>query len=103
MNASPLKLKDGTWGAKLEGPAPSVGDKITVNARNGKSWGATVTAIVWSTPEGDVHYLRTKGDDPPTTKRSRRGSRSYSATIGDTDLYRNRNGRCEDAPCCGVL
>lgn len=97
MNASPLKLKDGTWGAKLEGERPEVGAKVTITTRGGKSWSATVTEVVWSSTPGDLHYVRTLGDDPP--RRSRR--RGTYARIGGVEIYCNANGRCEDAPCCG--
>ena len=35
------------------------------------------------------------------TGRGRTRPVSDTFTFGDRTFYRNRNGRCEDAPCCG--
>jgi len=34
-------------------------------------------------------------------RRSMRRSRSNILQIGGREYYRNKKGRCEDAPCCG--
>ncbi len=46
MNASPTKLRSGSWGATVEGSV-SVGDVVTITTRAGKSWDAKVSHIVW--------------------------------------------------------
>ncbi len=94
MDASPLKLKDGSWGAKLEGARPELGATVTITTRGGKTWDATITAIVWSSPEGNLHYLRTRSDKPERP-------RPHHVRLGGRDYFRNARGRCEDAPCCG--
>lgn len=47
MNATPTKLRNGTWGARTTDNV-SKGDVVTITTRGGKSWDATVTEIVWS-------------------------------------------------------
>ena len=47
MNARPYKLKDGSWGAIVEGQVQP-GDAIKVVTRNGKQITKMVTGIVWS-------------------------------------------------------
>ena len=45
--ASPTRLRDGTWGARVKGRA-SKGDRITITTRDGDSWEAVVTRVVWT-------------------------------------------------------
>lgn len=45
--ASPAKLRDGTWGARVTSSV-SVGDTVTITTRAGKSWDARVVRVVWS-------------------------------------------------------
>ena len=42
-------------------------------------------------------------DDGTRSSRPARANRGsvYSRFAGGGESYRNRNGRCEDAPCCG--
>ena len=70
--ASPAKLKNGSWGARVQGSV-SVGDTITITTRAGKSWDARVTKVVWS-GEG-VAVCATESLDRPA--RSGSTSRSY--------------------------
>lgn len=45
--ATPTKLRDGTWGARVAG-AVAAGDEITITTRGGKSWTARVERVIWS-------------------------------------------------------
>ncbi len=53
----PGRLPDGSWGSLYAGPTPQVlpqelvGLTITVRARSGKSWDATVTEVVERSPD----------------------------------------------------
>ena len=53
----PDHLSDGSWGSLYAGPNPTalflelVGLTITVRARSGKSWDATVTEVVTRSPD----------------------------------------------------
>jgi len=105
MKATPAKLRDGSWGAKVHGTC-KVGDTVTIETRAGKTWDATVTSVVWSSPDESEHLVRTRGLDrdasPRRSRRSHRSSRAIEVRIGGKSYYRNASGeRCEDAPCCG--
>jgi len=47
MSATPMKLRDGSWGAKVQGTVRQ-GDTVTITTRGGKSWTAMVSRVVWS-------------------------------------------------------
>ncbi len=99
--ATPSKLRDGRWGARVEGGPVDVGTLVEIVTRAGKRWGATVSSIVWT--DGAVSLVVTDSSDAPAPRRHTRGRRStyaYFPSSGVT-LYQNENGRCEDAPCCG--
>lgn len=45
--ATPAKLRTGSWGARVPGTARE-GQAITVRARSGKTWDATVSRVLWT-------------------------------------------------------
>ena len=45
-------------------------------------------------------YLTERGDCQTAGRYSRYQSNIYTTSTG-AELYRNKAGRCEDAPCCG--
>jgi hypothetical protein len=68
LTASPTKLRDGTWGARVTGPAAE-GDTITITTRAGKSWDAEVERVLWT---GDgVSICATASIDRPAHRSSR--------------------------------
>ena len=46
LTASPMKLRDGSWGAKVQGYVRN-GDAVTVRTKAGKSWTSSVSKVVW--------------------------------------------------------
>jgi hypothetical protein len=46
--ATPAKLRNGNWGARVKGAPVSAGDVVQITTKSGKSWSARVIAIVWS-------------------------------------------------------
>jgi hypothetical protein len=46
--ATPLKLRNGDWGAKAQSADVSAGDTLTITTRSGKSWQARVDRVVWT-------------------------------------------------------
>ena len=52
----PYKLRDGSWGAIVEGDAPARDDVIEVCPANGRPYRAAVDAIVWQ--NGDRTAVR---------------------------------------------
>lgn len=82
--ATPAKLKNGSWGARLElagGTTPEAGDTITVEAKSGKSWTATVDRVLWTGSSNGrrVYLLAVQGHDAPRPQR-----RSYGRSKCDT-------------------
>lgn len=47
MAAKPIKLRNGTWGAQVEGEVQT-GDTITITTKAGKSWDARVVRVLWT-------------------------------------------------------
>ena len=45
--ATPAKLKSGEWGARVAGEIKA-GETVTITAKSGKSWTATISRVVWS-------------------------------------------------------
>ncbi len=50
MTATPAKLRDGSWGARVPGSVQA-GDVVTITTRGGKSWDATISMVIWSNDE----------------------------------------------------
>ncbi len=64
MIGKPTKLRDGNWGATVEG-TPVTGDTVTITARSGKSWTARITRVVWK--NGKIAICATESMDRPAT------------------------------------
>ncbi len=74
MNASPTKLRTGSWGATVEGSV-SVGDVVTITTRAGKSWDARVSHIVWTGDGKSIVATQSlDGDRPHSHRHSNRSS-----------------------------
>lgn len=71
MNATPAKLRDGTWGARVTG-TPSVGDLVTITTKAGKTWDARVNRVIWT--DGKVALCATVSTDRPSSPRDRNPS-----------------------------
>ena len=80
LTATPAKLRDGSWGARVLAPsAPETGARIKVQARSGKTWAALVAHVLWSGEDRDgrpVHLCATArvSDDVMPRRSSRRAS-----------------------------
>ncbi len=46
LDATPTKLRNGDWGARVEDPDVQVGAELTVKTRSGESWETVVQAVV---------------------------------------------------------
>ena len=93
-NATPAKLKNGTWGARVKTEI-RMGDMLTITTKSGKSWDATVGCVVW---HGDGVWLCTT-----ITGGSRKGSFpdcsgsycGYTCPVGGFRCSA-KNGPCHD-------
>ena len=79
--ATPKKLRSGDWGALAQG-AVNVGDALQVTTKSGKSWSATVTAVIW---QGKGVTICATGGSGGSARRSGSG--------------RRRSGRCRTSGC----
>jgi len=100
--ASPAKLKDGTWGARINGQTPVVGATITVTTAGGKKWDASVAAIVWSGAGASIvktcavrDVAGTPRPAAPARKTHRAGGRC-SDCGGEIQSYAMGGGLCFD-------
>lgn len=98
MQAKPTKLRNGTWGARVEGAA-SVGDEIQITAANGKSWTARVKRVLWTSDDGDVSIVATSSKDRParSQRRGRRARRGDGGPRGSEPCYMCGSYYCEGA------
>jgi len=46
--ATPTKLKNGSWGARVATTNVRAGDIVIIKTRDGKTWEEEVTKVVWS-------------------------------------------------------
>jgi len=85
MNATPVKLRDGSWGARVLG-RPRVGDEITIIANSGKTWTATISKVVW---QGDDAALCATGNSParPAGQTSRHPTTRTGCSCGSVEEY----------------
>jgi hypothetical protein len=81
ITASPAKLKNGSWGARVRGDVTE-GDTITITTRGGKSWDARVTKVVWSGEGVAVCATESLDRAPARTSRSRYGRYERSGACG---------------------
>lgn len=82
MNASPAKLRNGSWGARVEGIAV-VGDTLTITTKGGKTWNAVVARIVW---QGNGVTLCTTGS-PPSSEPARSRTTRTGCSCGSVEEY----------------
>lgn len=93
ISASPTKLRNGTWGATAKGTARK-GDTLQITAKSGKSWTATVSAVVWS--GNGVTICATESTPAPAGKTRRNGSNGgrvdcrkygWDGVVGSSSYY----------------
>lgn len=86
QTASPTKLRDGSWGARVNG-CPSVGSRIRIETRGGKSWDAIVTKVVWEDRSKSVSIVATRSASPAPARS--RGIDDSCPTGGDCWSFTN--------------
>jgi hypothetical protein len=71
--------------------------KEAIKALGGK-WNKAAKG--WDVPDDKEEAIRAMMAESPAPRR-RTGYVSYEIQTSGGTFYRNYNGRCEDAPCCG--
>ena len=46
--ASPMKLRNGSWGVRVKSENTNDGEVVAVTTRAGKTWNARVTKVIWA-------------------------------------------------------
>lgn len=92
MIASPCKLKSGAWGARVPSTTVRSGDRITIRAASGKTWDATVAAIVWRGSDVTIVSTSTSASTNTSTKRCR----GCGGAIRHAAHHRAMGGYCGD-------
>ena len=63
ISATPAKLKNGSWGARIAGDPVKAGTSIRVTARSGKAWDAVIDRVLWSGDGISIVSTKTKNAD----------------------------------------
>lgn len=93
--ASPLKLRDGSWGARVQG-TPRSGDTIRVTTRGGKSWESVVDKVIWT--DRKVSIVSVESRKRSSSSRSSRppARRSYGGWGDMADSGSGGSGVCDE-------
>lgn len=91
--ASPAKLRNGDWGAKVSGPVQA-GDTVTITTRSGKTWESEIADVLSSTD--GISLCTTVQRSSRRSSRRRMGSGHGAASpVPGYSKY------CTDQPGCG--
>lgn len=97
ITATPAKLRNGTWGARVTDPV-AVGQTITIKTKAGKTWQAKVTKIVWG--GSDAALVATESADRPAAKSTGKPRRKSCVTDGNCSSF-GRGRSCGGYDCDG--
>jgi hypothetical protein len=93
LTASPAKLRDGSWGARVQGAAKS-GDTVTIRASSGKAWDARIAKVLW-TGDGVSLCSTTSLDRGTSSRSSGRGRGTWTGcSCGSVEEFGKRSD-CE--------
>jgi hypothetical protein len=92
MDATPAKLRNGAWGARVQGQV-AIGDSVKIVTKSGKSWTAMVEKIVW---QGDGVTLCATSSAPRSSSRNYDPDRfnGYGAPRGGHRKACKTDGNC---------
>lgn len=83
-SASPAKLRDGSWGARVNGSVKA-GDAIAITTKAGKSWTATVSRVIWT--GNGVSIVATESKSRNGYVPAKRNARGYVTERGHYEGY----------------
>ena len=89
--ATYMKLKNGDWGIRVEGPV-QIGQQVTVTTKAGMTKTETVAAVLWSS--GGVSLCSIQAKPQASGPRYQRGPRTCK-TCGCRINYGVYCGKCE--------
>lgn len=83
--ATPTKLRNGDWGARVNSDSVREGDTIEITTKGGKSWTATVSNVIWT---GDgVAIVTTESKNRSGYTPAKRDARGYVVERGHYEGY----------------
>lgn len=85
------KLKDGSWGVRVAGPAPSPGALVTVTKKDGSTKGERIRAVLWTGTDKEGHRIALCSLEASADKAPASGGGSPS---------RRRSCACSEGGCC---
>lgn len=100
MSATYAKLKDESWGVKIVGVKPSVGQTVTVKKKDGSTSSETITHILWSSPDGTTHLCKI-GEKEPSERKSNRYVCAECGK-GGTLVQDLEDGLMKHYQCCDI-
>lgn len=93
------------WGIRVYGGPVKSGDVVTVTKKSGEKKTETIASVLSSVTGGASVCTIVPTERPAGRSARERGGRRYGSTYtrfsSGAESFTNRNGRCEDAPCCG--
>ena len=98
-SASPTKLRDGSWGATVKGPA-TVGETIKITTKAGKSWEAKISKVVWTGNGVTIVATGDSGSSSGSKYTPRNTYPGYVAVGGHRDGYCGYNCPVSGRKCC---
>lgn len=98
--ATPAKLKNGNWGARVQSADVREGDTVTITTRAGKSWQAQVELVVWR--GDDIAICATSSLDWPSTPAPSTSSEAISSVRGGARRDAGTNRRGGSCDNCGT-
>ena len=88
--ATPAKLRDGSWGARIVGAqSPKAGETCTIRTSTGKTWDATIARVLWSGKDaktGEPVALCTTASTEPRPRRDPVARRPHVGICTSTHL-----------------
>lgn len=95
--ASPIKLRDGTWGARVRNTTVEPGDVIEITTQSGKAWTATVQRVLWSGDGVSLVATQSSTQSSKTSGSRGRGRGTWTGcSCGSVEEY----GRKSDCASC---
>jgi hypothetical protein len=58
MATTYTKLRDGSWGVRIEGPAPAAGQTVVVTKKSGESKAEKIGKVLWTSPGSGLLLYR---------------------------------------------
>lgn len=100
--ATPQKLRDGTWGARVYGAAPQVGETITIETKSGKTWETKVLVVLSAGTFGGRETSLVKTE---STARSKTGKQKGGVHCDECHRFTKSPQSCRDSSglsgqCC---